>query len=140
MPINNNNTSSLVRMPPQNIEAEMSVLGSLMLDTDAVIRVADILKYDSFYRQNHKQIYSAMLELFEKREPIDILSVSAKLKEKKILESAGGTAYLTSLINSVPSASNVNHYAEIVRKKHVLRNLIEASQHLTDLSYKEDED
>jgi replicative DNA helicase len=137
---NNNKNFQAIRVPPQNIEAEMSILGALMLDPNAIIKVADALKQESFYRQGHGQIYSSMLELFEKKEPIDILSVSAKLKEKKILESIGGTAYLTSLINSVPSASNVSYYAEIVRKKHVLRNLIEASQHLTELSYKEDED
>ena len=132
--------NSKIRMPAQNIEAEMSVLGSLMLDHNAIIKVADILKPESFYKSDHPIIYRGMLELFEKNEPIDILSVSAKLKEKNSLEMAGGTAYLTELVNSVPSASNVHYYAEIVRKKETLRNLLEASSHISELSYREDDD
>lgn len=126
-------------MPAQNIEAEMSVLGSLMLDHNAIIKVADILRNGSFYKNGHQLIFGVMLELFEKKEPIDVLSVSAKLKEKNLLEETGGIGYLTELINSVPSASNVHYYAEIVRKKEILRNLLEASSYLSELSYKEDE-
>jgi len=135
-----NFTNYKVRMPAQNIEAEMSVLGSLMLDHNAIIKVADILKPESFYKTAHGNIYRVMLELFQKNEPIDILSVSAKLKEKKIIEETGGTSYLAELINSVPSAANVAYYAEIVRNKQTLRNLLEASNHLAELSYKEDDD
>lgn len=139
-PVIQNFPNYKVRMPAQNIEAEMSVLGSLMLDHNAIIKIADILKTESFYKKNHEIIYAAMLELFAKNEPIDILSVSAKLKEKHIIEETGGISYLTELINSVPSASNVTYYAEIVRNKSVLRNLLEASNYLTELSYKEDDD
>lgn len=129
-----------VRMPAQNIDAEMSVLGSLMLDHNAIIKVSDIIKPESFYKTSHGHIYKSMLDLFEKNEPIDILSVSAKLKEKKLTEEIGGVAYLTEIINSVPSASNVEYYAEIVRNKEVLRRLLEASNYLSELSYKEDDD
>jgi len=137
---NNNKSIGIIRMPPQNTDAEMSVLGSLMLDHNAVIKVADLLKPDSFYKNEHKIIFATMLELFEKNEPIDILSVSAKLREKNTLEAAGNVGYLTELINSVPSASNVHYYGEIVRKKEILRNLLEASGRLSELSYKEDDD
>ena len=110
-------------MPPQDLEAESSVLGSLMLDSKAINIIIDILKPEDFYHQKNQIIYRAMVELHEKKEPIDVLSVSSRLKEKKILEEIGGNSYLTDLVNSVPTASNVKHYAEIVRKKSVLRNL-----------------
>lgn len=129
-----------VRMPAQNIDAEMSVLGSLMLDNNAIVKILDIIKPESFYKTSHARIFKTMMELFEKNEPIDILSVSAKLKEKKLIEEAGGISYLTELVNSVPSASNVSYYAEIIRNKEVLRNLLEASTYLSELSYKEDDD
>lgn len=129
-----------VRMPAQNIDAEMSVLGSLMLDNNAIIKISDILKPESFYKNSHGTIYKTMLELFEKNEPIDILSVSSKLREKNLMETAGGLSYLTDLVNGVPSASNISYYAEIVRNKEVLRKLLEASSFLSELSYKEDDD
>jgi len=109
------------RLPPQNTEAEQSVLGALMLDKDAVI-------------------YETMLELFEQNEPIDLLSVSNKLEEKGKLEEIGGISYLTELINSVPSAANVVHYAKIVRKKKLHRDLIEAAYEITELGYQEIEE
>lgn len=128
-----------VRMPPQNLEAEMSVLGSLMLDKNAALRAADILIPEDFYRRTHQIIYEAMFELFKKNEPIDILSVSARLKEKGQLEDIEGHAYLAQLVNSVPTASNVGHYAEIVRQKSLRRRLIEASNQIQELGYQEDQ-
>lgn len=131
---------SYLRMPPQDIEAEMSVLGALMLDGNAITQIADILAPEDFYRENHSLIYSAMADLFEGRAPIDILSVASRLKEKQQLEKVGGHAYLTELINSVPTASNAKHYAEIVRKKRILRHLIEASNYINQLGFREEED
>ncbi len=128
------------RLPPQNIEAEQSVLGSLMLDKEAIIQIADILKSDDFYRGIHSNIYQVMLELFEKNEPIDLLSLTNRLEEKKQLEEIGGVSYLTSLVNSVPTAAHVAHYAKIVKHKKVLRDLIETSSQITQLSYQEPED
>ncbi|MBI2588002.1 replicative DNA helicase [Candidatus Azambacteria bacterium] len=128
------------RLPPQNIEAEQSVLGALMLDRDAIIKVADVLKTEDFYRGSHQSIYRAMLALFERREPIDILSLSARLKEAGLLEDIGGMSYLTSLVNAVPTASHVAHYAKIVARKKVLRDLIAASYEIGELAYKETED
>ena len=128
------------RLPPQNIEAEQSVLGSLMLDKEAIIQVADILKSDDFYRGIHSNIYQVMLNLFEKNEPIDLLSLTNRLEEKKQLEEIGGVSYLTSLVNLVPTAAHVVHYAKIVKHKKTLRDLIETSGQITQLSYQEPED
>lgn len=128
------------RLPPQNIEAEQSVLGSLMLDKDAIIKIADILSPDDFYRGSHADIYQAMIELFEKNEPIDLLSLTNLLEGKKQLDKIGGTSYLTSLVNSVPTAAHVVHYAKIIRNKKVLRDLIEASHQISQLSFTEPED
>ena len=129
-----------LRIPPQNVEAEMSVLGSLMLDRDAIFRVADHLAPHDFYKPVHKDIYEAMLDLVGQREPIDIVSVTSRLREKEKLEDVGGSAYLTTLINTVPTASHVAHYATIVRRKRLLRDLIEASHHIAQLGYKESEE
>ncbi len=128
------------KLPPQSIEAEQSVLGSLLLDKKAVVKIADILKPDDFYRDVHKMIYETMLELFEKNEPIDIMTVSNRLEEKDRLEKVGGSAYLTTLVNFVPTAANVVKYAKIVQKKKMLRDLIEAAHYITQLGYQEVEE
>ena len=133
-------SSSSLKMPPQNLEAEMSVLGALMLDQKAIIKVVDVLITEDFYHPSHQKVFEAMLDLFKKNNPIDLLSVSARLKEKSNLEEIGGSSYLAELVNSVPTASNIDHYADIVRKKSVLRNLIEASSHISQLGYQEEED
>jgi replicative DNA helicase len=127
------------RLPPQNIEAEQSVLGCLMLDKEAIIRVADILKPGDFYRRTHNNIYQAMLELYEKGEPIDLLSLTNRLEEKGQLEEIGGNSYLTSLVNSVPTAAHVITYAKIVQHKKTLRDLIEAAYQINQLAYQETE-
>ena len=125
-------------MPPQSVDAEMSVLGALMLDREAMYRVADILSVRDFYKPAHQLIYQAMLDLFKLHEPLDVLSVSTRLREKGILEDIGGSSYLTTLVNLVPTASHVLHYAKIVNKKRVLRDLIDASYHIAELGYKEE--
>lgn len=128
------------KLPPQNIEAEQSILGCLMLDKNAIVKVADFLKPNDFYRGAHKEIYQANLDLFEKGEPIDLLALSSRLKEKEQFEEIGGSGYLTELVNSVPTASHVLSYAKIVQRKRVLRDLISASQEIGMLGYKESED
>ena len=128
------------KLAPQSIEAEQSVLGSLLLDKKAIVKIADILRPDDFYRDNHKIIYQTALELFEKNEPIDLMSISNCLEEKKMLEKIGSSSYLTELVNSVPTAANVVHYAKIVQKKKMLRDLIEAAHGITQLSYQETEE
>jgi replicative DNA helicase len=133
------NPNSL-RVPPQNIDAEKSVLGALMLDKDAIINVANVVRIGDFYHDNHNLIFEAMLELYEKHEPIDVLSLSNRLEEKGQLEKIGGSSYLTSLVNSVPSSSNAAHYAKVVQKKSTLRKLIVVASEISELGYREDED
>jgi len=116
------------------------LLGSLMLDKNAILKVVDFLQPRDFYKENHQQIYQAMIELFERREPIDLLSVSSRLKEKGGLQEIGGSSYLTELINSVPTASHVLNYAQIVQKKRILRDLIEASHEIGLMGFDETED
>lgn len=118
----------------------MSTLGSLMLDKDAIFKVSDSLSSVDFYKHNHKEIYEAMIDLFTRHEPIDVLSVTSRLREKGKLEDIGGSSYLATLINTVPTASHVAHYATIVRRKRMLRDLIEASNHIGQLGYMESED
>ena len=130
----------LEKLPPQSIEAEQCLLGSLLLDKNAVIKVGDFLKSRDFYKKLHQEIYQAILELFEKSEPIDLLSVSTRLKEKELLEEIGGNSYLTELINCVPTASHILNYAKIVQRKRILRDLIEASQEIESIGYNESED
>jgi replicative DNA helicase len=128
------------KLPPQSIEAEQSVLGSLLLSKKAIIKVADILKPDDFYRDAHKIIFETMLDLFEHSEPIDVLTVSNRLETKNLLEIIGGSSYLTTLVNFVPTAANVVNYARIVQRKKLLRDLIEASHNIIQLSYDESEE
>jgi replicative DNA helicase len=133
------NTENL-RVPPNNIEAEQSFLGSLMLDKDAIIKVADLVRIGDFYKDAHNAIYEVMLELYEEREPIDVLSLSNKLEEKNQLERVGGSSYLASLVNTVPSASNIVHYAKVIQKKATLRRLINAASKIVEMGYDESED
>jgi replicative DNA helicase len=111
-----------------------------MLDKDAVIKIADLLKLGDFYKDDHNLIYETMLALYEEREPIDVLSLSNKLEEKGKLEKVGGSSYLASLVNTVPSAVNVVHYAKVVQKKALLRRLITAASDIIELGYDESED
>ena len=128
------------KLVPQNIEAEKSLLGSLLIDKDAILKVADFLTPRDFYKKNNEQIYETIQEHFEKGEPIDLLSVSSRLKEKKQLKNIGGNSYLTELINSVPNALHVLHYAKIVQRKRILRDLISASYDIGSMGYDEIED
>ena len=109
------------RLPPQSLEAEQSVLGAILIDRDAVIEVAEFLRPADFYRQANGRIYAAVLELFERREPIDIVTVAEALERKDELEAIGGRAYLSSLSNETPTAVHVAQYARIVERKAVLR-------------------
>jgi len=136
----NKQSQNNLRVPPNNLEAEQSVLGSLMLDKDAIIKVADFLNIGDFYKDTHNIIYQSMLSLYESKEPIDVLSLSNKLEENKELEITGGSSYLASLVNSVPSSANVVHYAKVVQKKAILRRLINVSNEITEIGYQESED
>lgn len=126
-----------LRIPPHSLDAEMALLGSVMLRPDAIYDVLDIVTPLSFYFEKHKVIFETMLELFGKHQPIDILSLSSRLKEKELLERVGGVAFLTELTSAVPSSANIKHYAEIVMKKHTMRQLIDASEYFSHLGFNE---
>jgi len=127
-----------LRVPPQSVDSERAVLGSIMLRPGAIHEINDIINVDSFYAGKHSQIYKIMLELSSKGEPIDILSVSHKLKDMSLLEQVGGSSYLSDLTNAVPASTNIKHYAEIVNKKHLLRKIIEAGDDISVLGFRED--
>ena len=129
---------SHLRIPPQSLDSEKAVLGSIMLRPGSIHEINDIVNEQSFYAAKHAHIYKMMLELSNKSEPIDLLSVSQKLSEKNLLESIGGTSYLTELTDSVPSSTNIRYYADLVGKKHLLRSIIEAGTDISELGFKED--
>lgn len=132
--------STIDRMPPQNLEAEQSVIGSLLIDKDAIIKIGDLITPADFYRDVHGIIYEACLTLFNRREPIDILSLSSILDEQKQLDLIGGRAYLAELANGVPTSTNIVYYAQSVQKKSTLRRLISAAGKIGSLGYEESEE
>lgn len=113
------------KIPPQNIDAELSVLGSMLISSDAVNRCVELLDEGSFYRESHRKIFSAMLELFDKNEAIDIVTLSEQLNSRGDLESVGGASYVTGLVDGVATASNVEYHAKIVREKATLRSMVD---------------
>jgi replicative DNA helicase len=127
-------------LPPQNLEAEKSVLGSILLDKDALIEVSGWLTPQHFYDERHSSIYTNILELFEGGLPIDLVTVSDKLKKKKILTKIGGRAYLTELASFVPTSAHAQEYANIVRETATRRGLISSASEITKLSYDETQD
>lgn len=130
------NTLKLV--PPHSYEAEGAVLGSILIDSEALFKIADILTPEDFYKKAHGDIFEAMTHLFSEHEPIDMLSMANRLKEKSALERVGGQTYLAQIAESVPTASHIVHYANIVQKNATLRRLISASQDITKLSFDAD--
>lgn len=129
-----------VRIPPQNLEAEQSVLGSLLLDKDAIIQVGDVVTSGDFYEERNGIIYEAMIVLYEKRMPIDVVTLTDQLEKSKQLKEVGGASYLSTLVNVVPTAAHAAKYAEIVKNKAVLRRLIKAASTISELSYREEKD
>jgi replicative DNA helicase len=122
---------------PQNVEAEASLLGAILIDADAIVKIADAISAEDFYDARHKHIYDAVVSLYEKRQAIDVLTLSNQLKGMGFLDMVGGPSYLTELTNFVPTAAHAEQYAEIVAQKAVRRRLIKASQDITGLSYDE---
>lgn len=129
-----------IKLPPQNIDAEQSLLGSLLIDKDAIVRISEILHPTSFYRtEQHGVIYEAIQALFEKREPIDLVTVTEELKRKSVYDKIGGSAYLTSLINIVPTSAHIEHYAKIIKDHALRRSLIAQATNLIQRAYDEGE-
>ena len=127
-----------LRIPPQSIDSEKAILGSIMLRPGAIHEINDIISSESFYVTKHAHVYKIMLDLSSKGEPIDILSVSHKLEEKGLLDQIGGSSYLSELTNSVPASTNIKYYSDIVNKKHLLRKIIEAGNHISELGFRDE--
>ncbi len=132
-------TSNEPKIPPQNVDAEASLLGSILIDSDAIVKVADIVREDDFYDQKHQEIYTALKTLYAKHSPIDVLTLSNELKNTGKLDAAGGSEYLTELTNFVPSAAHALEYAQIVSSKAIRRRIIKASQAIVGLGYEGDD-
>ncbi len=129
-----------LRIPPQNLEAEKALLGSIMLRPEMMHEVMDVVSERSFYADRHRLIWTVMVELHGKGTPIDLLSLSTRLKEKEVIEQAGGMTYLTEIVHGVPSSTNAKYYAEIVQKKYIMRELITASEFVGNLGFNEEID
>ncbi len=123
------------KIPPHNLEAEQSVLGALLIDRDAVVKIAEKLRPDDFYRGRHRLIYEAILSLYQRREPADVVTVADELRDRRQLREAGGTAYLATLVNQVPTAAHIETYAQIVRENASRRRLISAAARLTEEAF-----
>ena len=125
------------KLPPQNIEAEQSVLGGILIENGAINKVMEILIVDDFYRDAHQRIFNALVELSERDEPADLITLTNELRKSNQLDSIGGASYLASLIDSVPTAANIEYYAKIVKEKAILRKLIETSTDIITQSYED---
>ena len=128
------------RVPPQNIEAEQAVLGAMLIDKEAIAKASEILTSSDFYREAHRVIFNAMLELYNKNEAVDMVTVTEILKRDNKLEDIGGLAYITSLANVVLTAANVKYHADIVAEKSVLRQLVRVSTEIAAMGYEANED
>jgi replicative DNA helicase len=125
------------RVPPQHLDAERAVLGSIMLRPNGLYEIEDVLSADAFYADKHRIIFHAMIELASRHEPIDLLSVSNNLKEMKEFDRVGGASYLTELTGTVPASTNITYYANLVQKKYILRNLIEAADFVSEIGFED---
>src|SRR5947209_17089751 len=125
------------KLLPQNIEAECGVLGSIIIDPEAIVQVADFLHADDFYRDAHRTIYEVILQLYDQREAADFITICDELERRNKLEDVGGASYITSLINQVPTSGNVEYYGRIVERNAILRRLIHAAAQIAAIAYEE---
>ena len=126
------------KIPPQNVEAEQSILGALLIDKDAIVKIAESLKYEHFYREQHAEIYNCILTLYEKRIPADIVTVTDELKRTDKYDLVGGTGYLSSLVNTVPTSAHIEHYSQLVKDRATKRFLISTAARITEEAFKEE--
>jgi replicative DNA helicase len=126
------------RIPPQNLEAEQSLLGGILVDADSINKVADIVGSDDFYKEAHSKIFEIMLDLFDKNEPIDLITVSGAAKDKGIIERIGGITYLNTLVDQMPSSANITQYAKMVREKALVRNLMNVATEIIEKGHDAD--
>ena len=130
----------IIKVQPNDIIAEQAVLGSMLVDKDAVIAAIEMLKPDDFYREDNKEIYAAMLELYNLGKPIDMITLKEQLILRTTLEKVGGISYIATLIDTVPTTSNIENYVKIVEEKSVLRNLIKTANDIIKLGYEGSEE
>jgi replicative DNA helicase len=135
-----NGAAALERIPPQNLDAEQSTLGSMLLEKEAIYKGAEILRSDDFYREAHRVIFEVVVHLANKGEPVDMITVSEELKQRGMLDKVGGVAYLTQLANFVPTAANVEYYANIVAEKSLLRSIISVATNIVKMGYEGSEE
>lgn len=128
---------NLGRVPPQDLDAEKSILGAILLDPDAITSVVQFLKKEYFYKGAHADIYSAIVELYEKRDPIDLVTLTAQLKQKGRFDNVGGAAYIAELASGVPTSAHITQYARIVRDQFVKRQLIATASKVADAAFEE---
>lgn len=128
------------RTPPQSIEAEQALLGAIMLDSETIVNAASLVSREDFYSPTHREIYQAMVELNDSNEPIDLITLTALLKRKQVLEEVGGVPYLTKLVESVPTAANVEYYGKIVQEKALIRHLIRTATEIVSTGYRDEEE
>ncbi|MEQ8221841.1 MAG: DnaB-like helicase N-terminal domain-containing protein, partial [Candidatus Eremiobacterota bacterium] len=128
----------LNKIPPRSLEAEQATLGSMIIEPDCISAATEILRSEDFYFEGHKIIFKAITSLYEKGEPVDIITLNSELKKLGKIEEVGGIAYLTALVNTVPTAANIEYYAKIVAEKGILREIIKTGTKITGLGYRED--
>jgi replicative DNA helicase len=128
------------RVPPHNLDAEQSILGSMLLERDAIARVVELVRPEDFYREAHRRIFETIAELFERGEPADVVTVTDRLRVLGLLDDVGGAAYVTSLLHAVPTAANVEYYARMVLQKAMLRQMIGAGTQIVGMGFREDQD
>ena len=134
------NSKNGIRIPPHSENAERSVLGALMIDKEAITKIADILNVGDFYFDKHNKLYEAALSLYNNSDPIDVLSIANTLEENNHMDEMGGASAIAELVASVPSASNITYYAKVVKKKAVLRKLISTAAEIGEMGYNEAEE
>ncbi|MDD4476972.1 MAG: replicative DNA helicase [Patescibacteria group bacterium] len=136
----NQDITQIEKVPPQNLEAENSLLGSVLLDKEVMLKISDIVEPNDFYKDSNKYIFNAISELYANNEPVDLLTLTNRLIEKNLLEKIGGRSYLAALTNNVPTASHAEQYAQIIHRKAVRRRLLTAAQEISKLGYQEEMD
>ena len=132
--------TTLERLPPQNLDAEQAVLGSMLLEEEAIVQAAELLEDTAFYKDTHRKIFATLLALYKASVPVDLVTVTEELKKRNLIDEIGGPSYLATLTSLVPTAANIEHYCRIVKQKAILRELIRASTHIAAECYDEVQD
>jgi len=132
--------SSIIRVLPNDVEAEQAVLGAMIIDKDAIANVLEIIRPDDFYREDNREVFSAIVDLFENSKPIDLVSIKEQLRLRGTLDAVGGIPFIAELSTKVPTAANIEYYAKIVEEKSILRKLIHSSNDISNMGYAATED